>query len=603
MPRILLVDDDPNLLVLASEFLKGEDSQFEITPLPSAQDAMQHLEENPCDVIVCDYQLPDMDGLQLLEGLRRAGNTIPFIMFTGRGREEVAIRALNLGADYYLRKSGDPQSQYTELAHIIRSLVVHQQVEQALQESEERFRALADQSLTGIAILQAGKITYANKAAEALIGCSRAELQAWKAEEFAKAIHPDDRAAVMRRYRLRKSGNTKSAFQYDVRVITKAGEVKWLAVHSRAIDLPGSPAIAVSILDNTERQMTENALRESEEKYRSIVEQTHDGIALMDDQGSMVEWNRAQEEIFGLTRAEVLGRPIWDIQFQVTPKENQSQVLYDELKASVGRLLKTGEAPWLNQLLEIDIQRPDGARRTVQQLPFLIQSRESFMACSITRNITDLKRTEEVLQKKSEELSEFAHAMAHDLRGKLHNIKGFASLLQEKYDQTYVEKICTLADTMNNLLERSVALAEAGKVIEKIDRVDLAELMRTVAESTIPESIAFTLESLPAVVGDREKLAQAFQNLLENAVSHGKPNRIIVRCQEAMHGMDLVITNDGTPIPEEHWAKIFRRGFSTKEGRTGLGLVIVQKVIEAHGWQIQLDAASQTTFRIVIPHA
>jgi len=76
------------------------------------------------DAIVSDYQMPEMDGIEFLKKVRSSGNPIPFIIFTGRGREEVAIQALSIGADYYLQKGGDPKSQFAELAH---------QIEQAIQ--------------------------------------------------------------------------------------------------------------------------------------------------------------------------------------------------------------------------------------------------------------------------------------------------------------------------------------------------------------------------------------------------------------------------------------------------------------------------------------
>ncbi|MHA2367878.1 MAG: ATP-binding response regulator [Candidatus Hodarchaeales archaeon] len=98
----------------------------------------------------------------------------------------------------------------------------------------------------------------------------------------------------------------------------------------------------------------------------------------------------------------------------------------------------------------------------------------------------------------------------------------------------------------------------------------------------------------------REEVAMQALNLVENAVIHGKPNSIRVRYQIAREGGVILITNDGTPIPKENQEKIFNHGFTTKTGR-GLGLTIVRKVIEAHGWQIHLDATPQTTFRIVLP--
>ncbi|MHA2499086.1 MAG: response regulator transcription factor, partial [Candidatus Hodarchaeales archaeon] len=102
MSQILLVDDNEALLAMTQSFLKQENPNFEISTSLSAQDALEKLTEIAFDAIVSDYQMPKMDGLELLAALRAQGSAIPFIMLTGKGREEVAMQALNLGADYYL---------------------------------------------------------------------------------------------------------------------------------------------------------------------------------------------------------------------------------------------------------------------------------------------------------------------------------------------------------------------------------------------------------------------------------------------------------------------------------------------------------------------
>jgi diguanylate cyclase (GGDEF)-like protein/PAS domain S-box-containing protein len=142
----------------------------------------------------------------------------------------------------------------------------------------------------------------------------------------------------------------------------------------------------------------ETDLRESEEKYRTVVEQSSDAIVLTDEQGAIIEWNQAAEQITGLRQAEVLGRPIWDIQFQVVPEEQRSPSRYEQIKMMVSDLLRTGQAPWLHQLEEVEMQRPDGTRQTIQTSGFVIPTAQGFRAGSVIRDITDRKRAEEALQ-------------------------------------------------------------------------------------------------------------------------------------------------------------------------------------------------------------
>ncbi|MHA2497339.1 MAG: response regulator, partial [Candidatus Hodarchaeales archaeon] len=123
MPKILLVDDNEDHLAITKKLLKKERPNLHLSAVTTAQKALHKLREASFDAIVSDYQMPDMDGLELLKALRSDGNDIPFIIFTGKGREEVAMRALNLGADYYLRKVLHSNSVYGELAHILTRII------------------------------------------------------------------------------------------------------------------------------------------------------------------------------------------------------------------------------------------------------------------------------------------------------------------------------------------------------------------------------------------------------------------------------------------------------------------------------------------------
>jgi DNA-binding response OmpR family regulator len=101
--RVLYVDDEPALLEIGKLFLE-DTKEILVTTAQSADEGLCKLRDDPYDAIVCDYQMPVMDGIQFLKKLRSANNDIPFIIFTGKGREEIVIEALNNGADYYVQK-------------------------------------------------------------------------------------------------------------------------------------------------------------------------------------------------------------------------------------------------------------------------------------------------------------------------------------------------------------------------------------------------------------------------------------------------------------------------------------------------------------------
>ena len=122
MFSILYVDDEPVLLELAKLFLE-KTGDFSVDTVTSATEALDILAKNSYDCIISDYQMPEMDGIVFLKIFRSRGNIGPFIIFTGKGREEVVIEALNNGADFYLQKGGDPKSQFVELAHKVRQAI------------------------------------------------------------------------------------------------------------------------------------------------------------------------------------------------------------------------------------------------------------------------------------------------------------------------------------------------------------------------------------------------------------------------------------------------------------------------------------------------
>lgn len=138
--RVLVVDDDEDLLFLAGKFLAKEDDRFELVSANTDQEALQKIEEEEFDAIVCDHYLGphSMTGLDLLEWVREGNPNIPFIIFTGRSQEAVAIRALNLGADYYLKKGTEEfRDLFIDIAHRIRTEVEERRTGEALTKAYE----------------------------------------------------------------------------------------------------------------------------------------------------------------------------------------------------------------------------------------------------------------------------------------------------------------------------------------------------------------------------------------------------------------------------------------------------------------------------------
>ena len=168
--NVLYVDDEPALLELFRLFL-GQEPGFQVRTAASGREALMELARSPVDVVVSDYQMPVMNGIELLKACRRDFGEIPFILFTGRGREEIVIEAIESGADFYLQKGGDPVSQFAELSHKIRQALRRKEAERSKQESEQRLSDIIDFLPDAtFAIDRAGTVIAWNRAVEEMTG-------------------------------------------------------------------------------------------------------------------------------------------------------------------------------------------------------------------------------------------------------------------------------------------------------------------------------------------------------------------------------------------------------------------------------------------------
>jgi PAS domain S-box-containing protein len=154
---VLYVDDEPALLNVSKIYLERR-SDISVTIAGSVPEALLLLETCLFDVIISDYQMPGTDGIGFLKILKENQCSIPFILFTGRGREEVVIEAINNGATYYIQKGGDPKSQFAELDHKIREACRRHKAEKGLQQVELCYATLFEHSGTAVITLD-GELT------------------------------------------------------------------------------------------------------------------------------------------------------------------------------------------------------------------------------------------------------------------------------------------------------------------------------------------------------------------------------------------------------------------------------------------------------------
>jgi len=175
--RVMVVDDSA---LMSSLIKKMIDSQDDMTVVGKAMNGAFALQKIPVlkpDIIILDIEMPEMNGIALLKEVRARTRTLPFILFTGKGREDVVIEALNSGADYYLQKGGEPKSQYAELAHKVRRSVEQRRAEADLKRKHAVLRAILAASPQGIAYVRNRTFQWVNDSLAGMLGYTRHELK------------------------------------------------------------------------------------------------------------------------------------------------------------------------------------------------------------------------------------------------------------------------------------------------------------------------------------------------------------------------------------------------------------------------------------------
>lgn len=346
MISALYVDDDPSFLEIGKMFLEHS-GMIQITTAISAKAALETMQEQIFDVIISDYEMPGMNGIEFLKKIREKNAIIPFIIFTGRGREDVAIEALNSGASFYLQKDGNPAALFIELINMVNRAVQHahaafelekkneeltslneelaaseeelrRTIEQlALQseqirESEERYRLVMEATSDGIWDwnLKTNEAFFSDWYYR-MIGYEPGEFEG-NYENWRSLLHPDD--VIRAEKEIQESLTRKDkGFDIEFRIRTKNGDYRYIHGRGKVVawDNEGNPCRMVgSHIDITDRKRMESALLDSEEKYRLLAEKSRDFIFML----RLPEWkyeyiSPSVLEITGYTQEEFYRNP------------------------------------------------------------------------------------------------------------------------------------------------------------------------------------------------------------------------------------------------------------------------------------------------------
>ncbi|MFD1587878.1 PAS domain S-box protein [Halorientalis brevis] len=313
--RVLHVDDESTLVETSAVWLEKVGDRLSVVTETSAQDALDRLAEDDVDCIVSDYDMPRMNGLEFLEAVRETHPDLPFILFTGKGSEEIASEAISAGVTDYLQKEVGTD-QYTLLANRIERAVGEQRTVDALEESERVLSTLMS-NLPGIVYRARNErhwpMSFVSDGSIDVTGYEPDQLTSGDVSYGEDVVHPEDQEAVWEAVQAAVDDGVPYKLEY--RVETKQGETRWVWEQGRAVETTadGTAVLEGVITDITEQKEREGQLRQTKQRYRRVVEQNLFAIYIIQD-GVIQYVNPKAASVFGYTPEEMTdGMTAFDI--------------------------------------------------------------------------------------------------------------------------------------------------------------------------------------------------------------------------------------------------------------------------------------------------
>jgi len=664
--KILVVDDNIENIEMMKIMLKSKN--YDVTSAANGQEALKILRSGIYDLIISDILMPVMDGFGLCRECKKDDHLkkICFIFYTATyiddKDEEFAIK---LGAQKFIRKPQEPEVFLSIINELIEKsasvqispkaliendeneilklyserlitklekknldleneIASHKQTEEKLKESEERLALAVEGTMDGLWDwnISTNYIYHSDRYAS-MLGYKSDELPN-TSEAWSDLLHPDDKDSTIKKIEdcLAKKNNY---YESTFRMKTKNGSFKWIHARGKVLyNKKGTPYRFVGFhTDITEKKKADEALRESEERFRFIFEYSSIGKALISPDGKFIHVNYAfakmldypVEELEKLNFTEITHPSDMD-----KSKECMRSLLankQDKYRLEKRYLNKNGVIIWVDvsaSLLRTDVDDPK----------YFITS---------VMDITEKKEKELELIKAKEKAEEsdklktaFLHNISHEIRTPLNAITGFSDMIASKdpshekrkeFSQIIRASSDQLLSIINDII--TIATIEAGheKIHEKESNINIIlQLIKSQnSAKTESKNLTFTISSdltdnEAAVLVDKTKLIQILNNLVSNAIKFTHEGYIKVNCWLEKNLIKFSIEDTGIGIQPEMHERIFERFFQIDYGDTrlyggtGLGLSIVKSYIQLLKGQIRLESVPDkgSVFIISIPY-
>lgn len=490
------------------------------------------------------------------------------------------------------------------------------QVEETLRHSEERFRHIVESAPNGIVMVdQEGKIALFNSQAERLFGYAENELLGRPIEVLIpwryRGLYPQHREIFLSNLQSRTLGGGREL--YGVR---NDGSEFPVEISLNPLETPSGIHVLASVVDITERKAAEDRVRQSEERFRSMIENVKDhAIFMLDPQGRVLTWNKGAERLRGYTSEEIIGKHyscLFPIEDQESGRPDQllrTALLEGQCEDEGWRLRKDGSQFWANVV--IAAVRDQGGT-------LIGFSKVSGDLTRRRRIEEELMLAKEAADAANQAKSAFLANISHEIRTPMTGIIGMAGLLSDTELSTEQREYCdiirrsgeSLLTVINEVLDFSKV--ESGKLELEIIDFDLRSAVAEVTDLFAKQAADKELKLISSIEdnvptelqGDPGRLRQIISNLVNNALKYTEKGEVIVRVElldETQNHADLrfSVSDTGIGIPSDKIGKLFNSftqvdaSINRKYGGTGLGLAICKNLVELMEGEIGVDSQPQ----------
>ncbi|MDD5024860.1 MAG: PAS domain S-box protein [Methanoregula sp.] len=713
--RVLYVDDEGAFLELGKVYLERS-GDLTVTTAISVPVAIRLLELATFDAIVSDYQMLEMNGIEFLKVVRARGDKTPFIIFTGKGREEVVIEALNSGADFYLQKGSEPKAQFTELAHKIRRAVQHRidenalhaqttllisminssvefvifsldqkyryltfndkhrkemqriwktdirigmnildcmtdpvlrkvaqenidrafrgdaftgiqhqpdpdiwyefnwnpirqsggdvmgvsvfirditerkLAEEALRESENKFATIFLRSPVALTLVSATEGTFVdvNDAFVRMTGYSRDDVMGKTADALGIFTDNKEREQMLSALRVQRCVNGM-----ELKCRIKTGEIRTCLFSSGLLLMGGTPNILSTIEDITERKRADEALRESEERYRSLAETAEDLIFIIDRNDTVVYVNSYCQQMLKKPFRDIIGKPrkgLFSESNSARQYQNLQRVFATGKPLRVeGEILVSGQTRWQDTHL-MPLKAADGT---------------IYAVLGISRDITEQKALHDSVQLANRKLNLLSSITRHDIINQLMALKSYLYISRDiLHDPVKLEEFITKEQNVARTIEAQISFTKdyQDMGIKAPEWQNVHESIIIAKASLSLRGIAVRMDSPLLEVYADPLLERVFYNLIDNALRYGgeKMTAIRISSKESSRGLVIVCEDDGVGVSADKKEAIFNRGYFK---HTGFGLFLSREILSITGITITENGipGNGARFEITVP--